>query len=150
MFTTKKPINKSQESDRVESFIDKDTVIKGDITCSGVLRIDGRWEGGEIKAAEVIVGETGYLQGNVEAKSIIIGGKVEGNITAADKVELHARSILVGNIKTAQLSILEGAVFEGSCVMMNHKKEPPQHSGSTTKTISSTLSSDEDKIIEEK
>jgi cytoskeletal protein CcmA (bactofilin family) len=124
MFTTKKSINKPQESGRVESFIDKDTFIKGDITCNGVLRIDGKWEGGEIKATEVIVGETGYLQGNVEAKSVIIGGKVEGNVTASEKIELHAKSILVGNIRTAHLSILEGAVFEGSCMMLNHQTKP--------------------------
>lgn len=105
---------------KMETMIGADTHFQGTIRTKGSLRIDGRVEGG-VSAEFVIVGETGEVQGDITAKSIVVGGKVTGNIVAAGALELQARSQVFGDIRTAQLNISEGAVYEGNCVMTTEK-----------------------------
>lgn len=114
----KKTLNIPKE---IETIIGEDTFFQGNIKSKGSIRIDGRLEGNIVEAAQVIVGAKGYVQGDITAQSVIIGGKVNGNVTATENIELQPGSQLLGDIHTSTLSIGEGAVFEGHCVMTSDK-----------------------------
>lgn len=105
----------------IETIIGEGTFFQGNIKSKGSIRIDGRLEGNIIEAAQVIVGSKGCVQGDITAHSVIIGGKVNGNVTALESIELQPGSQLLGDIHTSTLSIGEGAVFEGHCVMTSEK-----------------------------
>ncbi|MBI4397053.1 MAG: polymer-forming cytoskeletal protein [Elusimicrobia bacterium] len=105
---------------KIETLVGPDTHFQGTIRSKGSVRVDGRVEGG-VSAETVIIGEGGHVQGDITAKSIIIGGKVTGNIIASNTLELQTHSQVFGDIRAAQLSIAEGAVFEGNCVMTTDK-----------------------------
>jgi len=102
---------------RVETMIDPDTCFQGDVQTQGSVRIDGRVEG-NITADGLFLGESGEVQGDISAKTVIISGKVVGNIFAEQYVELHPQGQIYGDIKAAKLSIAEGAVYEGKCAML--------------------------------
>ena len=110
---------KSNLAVKLESVLGNDTEVGGSITCHGTLRLDGRVEG-DINAEVVMVGESASVQGDIEAKTIIVGGKVNGNITA-ESIELKPKSQVFGDLKAHQLSVAEGAIFQGSCSMMKEK-----------------------------
>lgn len=117
MFNNSKPAKKNAIEGKIEAFLGADTEFQGNITSKGTLRIDGKWEGGNVIADGVIVGESGVIKGSITADSIIIGGKVTGNLSANGAIEILTRAHVCGDIKTPQLSIAEGAIFEGSCSM---------------------------------
>jgi cytoskeletal protein CcmA (bactofilin family) len=79
-----------------------------------------RVEGG-VSAEGVILGEKGSIEGDVLAKVVFVSGKITGNVTAAHSLELQPKGQIRGDIKTAQLSIADGALFEGHCVMTAEK-----------------------------
>ncbi|MCS7228174.1 MAG: polymer-forming cytoskeletal protein, partial [Endomicrobia bacterium] len=109
------------EIKEIETVIGENTVFQGTIKTKGSIRIDGRLEGNIIEASQVIVGTKGYIQGDITARSVIVGGKINGNITAVESIELQPGAQLLGDIHTSTLSIGEGAVFEGHCVMTSEK-----------------------------
>jgi cytoskeletal protein CcmA (bactofilin family) len=99
------------------TMLGESTVFEGTMVVPHSLRIDGRVKG-RVEAGEVLtVGPTGVIEADIKAKSAIIGGKVSGNLVAEDRVELEAKASLIGDIKTRDLVINEGAVFEGNCSM---------------------------------
>ena len=66
----------------------------------------------------LVVGEGAEVKANIRAKTVILKGTVYGNIEADSKLEIHANGKLYGNIRTAQLKIADGVVFEGRCEMI--------------------------------
>jgi cytoskeletal protein CcmA (bactofilin family) len=83
----------------------------------GLARIDGNVEG-EIQChGTLIIGEDADVRAKISSQIVVIRGKVEGNVTAREKVELVAPGRVVGNISTPRLTVTEGVVFEGDCSM---------------------------------
>jgi cytoskeletal protein CcmA (bactofilin family) len=70
-----------------------------------------------VAKANAAIGITGIVEGMVVAKSISIAGKIKGNVTAADKLTLEAKSVMHGDIRAARLVVDEGAMFDGECAM---------------------------------
>lgn len=92
-------------------------VIRGELEADHDLRVDGRVEG-KIKAAgSLVVGEGGEIEAEVAVRSAKISGKINGNLTAEEKIELEERATLTGDIRTRNLTISEGAMFHGNCSM---------------------------------
>lgn len=105
----------------------------GDFSASGVIRIDGTINGNVVVTDAVIVGATGCVNGNIEAKKVIIGGEIYGNLNVPDKVELTSTARLIGDITTNSLVIDEKAIFQGSCNMNQDGSKRPRPSGRTLK-----------------
>lgn len=105
----------------METVIGTDTVIQGTIASKGSIRVDGKVEGGITEADSVVIGGTGDVQGDVFARSVVIGGKVIGNITASS-IEILTEAAIHGDIKTGALAISDGANFEGNCTMTKEKQ----------------------------
>ncbi len=93
-----------------------DAEIKGTIKFGEALRIDGKFEGELITDnGELTVGKTGNVKANVKVRSVIVEGRVAGNIKASDKVELKQKAQLIGDLQAKTLVIEEGVVFVGQC-----------------------------------
>lgn len=125
-----------RSSTRLETVIGADSSIRGELTIQGTVRVDGAVEG-DIRADWVIVGETGKIRGNVHARTVVVGGRIDGNIDAAEIVELKDRAQVVGEICTGKLSMTEGALFEGQSSM---KKKMDAPEGKERKVQSLTAS----------
>jgi cytoskeletal protein CcmA (bactofilin family) len=110
-------LNKNRELDgaKMETVIGPDTSFEGDIHSKGLVRVDGKVDG-HVHGDGVIIGPAAVVTGDVEAKSVSIGGTVTGNVTATT-LELLPKSRLTGDVRTGQLAVAEGAYFEGRCAM---------------------------------
>ena len=101
------------------TFINGDTVIEGKIMAQGELCIDGTFKGDLISSGRVVVGTAGKVEGTVESKSLVLSGKVTGNLHILERLELLSTGELVGDLQTqpGALIIEKGARFEGRCAM---------------------------------
>jgi cytoskeletal protein CcmA (bactofilin family) len=94
--------------------IGKSVYIKGELSGSEDLYLDGQVEGSiALKGNSLTVGPNGQVKGSVEAKGVVVQGKLEGNIQASERVELRKSAIVTGDITTQRISIEEGAYLKG-------------------------------------
>ena len=114
----------SNETDKLGSLLGMNSNLKGELKVKGTLRVDGTVEG-QLDADYVILSETAEVKGEIKAKKIIIGGKMEGNARAQELVEIKSKGKVLGDIFTPQLTIIEGAEFNGKVEMkkVEMKKE---------------------------
>jgi cytoskeletal protein CcmA (bactofilin family) len=115
--------------------------IKGDIELQGTIRIDGQFEGSISCPDTLIIGKSGIVKAEVKVKNAVIGGKLIGNIAAANKIELQSGSHVEGDIQTARLVIDEGVFFEGNCKMGTSNSKSDSDSTHTSSSSSTTSSS---------
>lgn len=108
---------KKKNPDKIEALVGAKSEFRGDITTQGTFRVDGRFDG-NIAADWVVVGEGGVVKGDITAKTVVVGGKVEGNVTTEELLEVKHNGALRGDIKTKILSIAEGGVFEGRSLIL--------------------------------
>ncbi len=106
-------------SDKVDTVIGANSMIKGDLHSRGTLRVDGTVEGNIRADASVIVGEKGVVKASIMASQVIIGGTVHGNVHGRERVEVLSTGRLYGDVTTAasKFVVAEGVVFEGRCTM---------------------------------
>src|SRR5215203_15032 len=96
-----------------KDILSSDVEIKGSIKFQKELLIDGKVEGDINSDGVLTVGENAEIHGEIKTKSITVFGKVQGNITVAERCELKSRCTLQGDLKAARLVIEEGATFIG-------------------------------------
>jgi cytoskeletal protein CcmA (bactofilin family) len=97
-----------------QATIGKSLVIKGEVTGSESLYIDGRVEGSiNLSGNRVTVGRNGIVAANINAREIVVLGKVRGNLTASDRVDIRSDGSLTGDVVAARISIEDGAYFKG-------------------------------------
>jgi cytoskeletal protein CcmA (bactofilin family) len=98
-------------------YLYKGSRVTGHLIFQGSARIDGNVEG-EIRChGTLTIGEGAEIRAKISAQSVVIRGRVEGNVAAKDKLELLAPGRLYGNISTSRLVMSEGVVFDGDCSM---------------------------------
>jgi len=113
----------SKEYNDVKSFLGDGTEFNGVLSFEGTVRVDGKFEGEVISKDTLVVGDQAKLSADISVGTIIIMGKVEGNITAIQKVEITKGGEVFGNIKSPSLLIEYGAIFEGHCEMVKKDKK---------------------------
>ncbi|MGA7292291.1 MAG: polymer-forming cytoskeletal protein [Terriglobales bacterium] len=97
-----------------QATIGKSLVIKGEVTGSESLYIDGRVEGSiNLSGNRVTIGRNGVVSANISAREIVVLGKVRGNLTASDRVDIRSDGSLTGDVVAARISIEDGAFFKG-------------------------------------
>src|ERR1700731_1074787 len=97
-----------------QATIGKSLVIKGEVTGSESLYIDGRVEGSiSLSGHRGPVGRNGVVAANINAREIVVLGKVRGNLTASDRVDIRSDGSLTGDVVAARISIEDGAFFKG-------------------------------------
>ncbi|MEK6335090.1 MAG: polymer-forming cytoskeletal protein [Acidobacteriota bacterium] len=106
----------------LSGFVGSGTVITGESSFKSMLRVDGRFSGRITSSSgTLIVGAGGQVDANIEVAVCTIHGVVNGDIIAGQRIELGRAAKLNGNIQTPSLVIEQGAVFEGSCKMVQMK-----------------------------
>ena len=103
--------------DEINAFLGVNTEFEGKLSFTGAVRVDGRFKGEIITKGTLIVGELAVIESNVYASHIIVNGEIRGNVTAEERMEIHASGKVSGNIQTPVLVINEGVVFNGNCSM---------------------------------
>ncbi len=94
--------------------IGKSVLVKGELSGSEDLYLDGEVEGNiDLRGHSLTIGPNGRVRANVNARDVVVHGKVEGNLRAADRIELKKSAILVGDIFTQRIVIEDGAYFKG-------------------------------------
>src|SRR5437868_8455919 len=97
-----------------QATIGKSLVIKGEVTGSESLYIDGRVEGSiNLAGNRVTIGRNGIVAANIMAREIVVIGKVRGNLTASDRVDIRGEGSLTGDVVAQRISIEDGAFFKG-------------------------------------
>lgn len=109
------PPHRNPEPDRSQASIGKAVKIVGQISSREDLYVDGDVEG-TIEALEhkLTVGPNGKVHAGIKAREVVILGNVQGNVDAADKLEIKKDARVIGDVKTARISIEDGAFLKGS------------------------------------
>lgn len=103
--------------DEIIAFLGKGTRFKGVVTYEGTVRVDGHIEGEIVSSGTLVVGESAVIDAEVSVGTLVCGGKITGNVTATEKVQLLNPAVVSGSIKTPALMIEAGVKFNGQCEM---------------------------------
>ncbi len=106
----------ARETGKLESLIGVNSEFQGELHVKGTLRVDGRIEG-QLWAECVILSESGAVTGEINAKKIIVGGRVDGNLRAQEIVEIKSKGRVSGEIFTPKIAITEGGELNGKVQM---------------------------------
>jgi cytoskeletal protein CcmA (bactofilin family) len=97
-----------------QATIGKSLIVKGELSGSESLYIDGKVEGAiNLPGNRVTVGRNGQVAANIIAREVVVLGKVRGNIQASDRVDIRSEGSLTGDVQAARISIEDGAFFKG-------------------------------------
>jgi len=107
--------------EKLESFVGANSTFKGDVDTKGTLRVDGVIEG-NIVADWVILGDKSHIKGDIIARGMVIGGRVDGNVKAKEIVEIKTKGQLCGEIFTSKLIVAEGGILDGRARMQQHEE----------------------------
>lgn len=105
----------------IESLISQGVEVRGEINSPGSIRIDGLVEGKLFVKGDLIVGEKGYIKGEVHADNLVLAGKIEGNIDAKGRLEIKSTGNMSGDAICSVISIEEGAYLDGTSRMNKSK-----------------------------
>lgn len=108
--------NNSLENPSV-NLIGAGTMIEGDITTNGDIRIDGALTGSINVKGKLVVGVSGTVEGEIICQNADVSGTIKGKIGVAELLSLKASSKLTGDIITNKIAVEPGATFSGSCSM---------------------------------
>ncbi len=101
----------------INGFLDAGSHMKGELSFEDTFRIDGKFTGTVVSDGDLIVGEHGEIEGEVNVQRVFVSGIVRGTLRAAERVELTAAGKVMADVFTPTLTIDEGAFFEGRCTM---------------------------------
>lgn len=107
----------------INSILGPGSTISGDIKVNGFVRVDGDIDGNLIATGNVIIGEKARILGNIQAKTITIGGIVKGNVIASQSVQLLSSSVVIGDITTRRIRADENVVLHGHCIALTDDTE---------------------------
>lgn len=110
-------LNRAPDGGQETAYLGEGTRISGKVSFEGPARIAGHVEGEIVAKSSLTVAETALVNAQIEGETVIIRGKVTGDINASKKLEIRAPGKLFGNVTTPSLVIEEGVVFDGHCSM---------------------------------
>jgi cytoskeletal protein CcmA (bactofilin family) len=119
---SRKPKAQYQRTE-LSAYLDERSDIEGTYTFSGTSLLNGKFKGLIQSTDTLIVGERATVTANITAGAVLIRGEVVGNVTATDRVELHAGARLLGDLEAPVVVVEEGAVFDGHCRMTKTRPE---------------------------
>ena len=122
----------------IATTLGRETVFSGTMRFSTSLKVEGNFEGEIISSGFLYVEKGARVKADVQVGSVVVGGVVEGNIVAAEKLEMLSTGKVYGNVTTSKLKIADGVVFEGKCEMIKNPDDVDIFSSSVEK-IKDTL-----------
>ena len=107
-----------------KNVLSSDVEVKGTIKFAGELQFEGKLDG-EIQTEGILnLGDSAVINGNINAQSVVVRGKITGNIVAKDKIEVKTKTELFGDIRAAKLAVEEGVTFVGKTEVNPNKVSP--------------------------
>ncbi|HLX96065.1 MAG TPA: polymer-forming cytoskeletal protein [Verrucomicrobiae bacterium] len=107
-----------------KNILNADVEIKGNIKFSGELTLDGKLDGEIHTDGALNLGDSAVINGNINAQSVVVRGKVHGNISAREKIEIKSKAELFGDIRASKLVIEEGVTYVGKTEVNPNKVAP--------------------------
>ena len=108
-----------------QATIGKSLVVKGEVSGSESLYIDGKVEGAiNLPGNRVTIGRNGQVAANISAREVVVLGKVRGNCQASDRVDIRSEGSLTGDVIAARISIEDGAFFKGGIDIRKPGNDP--------------------------
>jgi cytoskeletal protein CcmA (bactofilin family) len=129
-----------------QATIGRTVVIKGEITGSEPIYIDGRVEGKIIMPeSRVTIGRNGKVEASIQARELVIMGKVTGNLECADRVDIRAEGSVSGDISTTRITVEDGAALKGGIQVhaepqKQRQAQPQAKAAETPKALAATAS----------
>jgi len=111
-----------KKSKNDNTFIGSDSKIEGNLTGKGILRIYGEVIGDIVMDGDVIIGESGEVNGNITSQTLLIGGTVIGDVIAREQLRVVSKGKLLGNIQTKSMIVDENAMFKGMSEMLTSEE----------------------------
>jgi cytoskeletal protein CcmA (bactofilin family) len=110
-----------------QATIGRTLVIKGEISGSEALYVDGRIEGKIIMPdSRVTIGRNGKVDASIQAREVVVMGKVTGNIECSDRVDIRSEGSVSGDISTVRISVEDGAALKGGIQVRSNEIKPNQ------------------------
>ncbi|HTL18353.1 MAG TPA: polymer-forming cytoskeletal protein [Patescibacteria group bacterium] len=107
-----------------KNVLNSDVEIKGMLKFSGELTFDGKVDGDINSEGTLNLGDNAVIKGTIDVGSVVVRGKITGNVIAKDKIELKAKTELFGDVRAAKLVIEEGVTFVGKTEVNPNKVSP--------------------------
>jgi cytoskeletal protein CcmA (bactofilin family) len=109
---------KSKGHDSISTFFGPDASVEGTLEFRGTIRLDGKLNGKiNSKDGTVIVGEKAVIEADIAVGVAVVMGTVNGTIQAAERIEVYPPGKIIGDIQAPVVSIEEGGLFNGNCIM---------------------------------
>ena len=145
---TSTTVDMGQKTNETSSFgrdivnIGKSVVIKGELSGSENLTIEGQVEGKiELRQHVLTIGPNGKIKAQVFAKAVVVMGEVHGNITATDRINIRETGSVDGDVTAPRVAIAEGAHFRGSIDMQRSQASTSAEVKASTKPVFASASS---------
>jgi cytoskeletal protein CcmA (bactofilin family) len=129
-------MNTASNNNNSKNVLNGDVEIKGILKFSGEMTFDGKLEGDINSEGALNLGDNAVVKGNIDVGTVVVRGKITGNISAKEKIDIKARTELFGDIRAPKLVIEEGVTFVGKSEINPNKVSPtamPQRAGDVTK-----------------
>jgi cytoskeletal protein CcmA (bactofilin family) len=107
-----------------KNVLNSDVELKGTLRFSGELTFDGKLDGDIQSEGTLNLGDNAVVKGNITANAVIVRGKVNGNVTAKEKIDIKTKTELFGDIRAARLVMEEGVTFVGQTEVNPNKVSP--------------------------
>jgi len=112
-----------------KNVLNSDVEIKGNIRFNGELTFEGKLDGEIASDGTLNLGDGAVINGNINAGTVVVRGKVTGNVSAKEKIELKAKTELFGDVRSSKLVIEEGVTFVGKTEVNPNKVSPAASMG---------------------
>ncbi len=119
----KQTSNYSDNLNQSINIINEGTIIKGDITANGDIRIDGELIGNIDAKGRLVIGPKGKVDGEINCSNIEISGYIKGKITVSEILTMKASAHIYGDVVAGKLSVEPGSIFTGTCSMGDSKEK---------------------------
>jgi len=117
-------VKMASENQNIDTLIGKHSVITGELSFEGAVRIDGRFEGNvhSPKDGTLIISEGANVTGEVDVPNLILHGTIKGNVRASGSLKIGQNGCLNGDVEYRVISLAEGSAINGRCSRINENK----------------------------
>lgn len=109
--------NQTTRGDQLNGLLDKGCSFEGKLTFDGTVQINGDFKGEIYSDGTLVVGNDATVNAKIFVDTLVVYGKIEGEVEAKNKIEMHIPAVVVASVKTKSLSVEDGVIFEGQCQM---------------------------------
>jgi cytoskeletal protein CcmA (bactofilin family) len=107
-----------------KNILNSDVELKGSLKFAGELTFDGKLDGDITSEGTLNLGDNAVIKGNLNVNSVVLRGKINGNVIAKEKIEIKSKTELFGDVRSAKLVVEEGVTFVGKTEVNPNKVAP--------------------------